>query len=299
MFERKKIGLALGSGGARGFAHIGVLKVLEKNKIPIDMIAGTSMGALIGAFYSNEPNSKKLEKDTLSEEWKKLFDYTFSRSGLMKGNKIEEFLEKKLDGISFKELKIPLFVTAFDIDNNQEVIFHKGNVAKAVRASISIPGLFFPVENKKRILVDGGVIDPIPSEILRKNGADIIIAVNVNAIKHKKPITKIEAINEKRYKKIPSALRSTSRSIRVMSSEVCEADLYNNKADFIIDINLEDIDTLDFSKIKEAIKKGETEARKCLRNLNKITKPDLFKDFLNELIKINKDFEKNLKILKK
>ncbi|VVB77702.1 Patatin-like phospholipase [uncultured archaeon] len=294
MFERKKIGLALGSGGARGFAHIGVIKVLEENNIPIDMIAGTSMGALIGALYSSEPNLKKLGKEALSEEWKKLFDYTFSKSGLIKGKKIEEFLDKRLDGMSFKELKIPLFVTAFDINNNQEVIFHKGSVAKAVRASISIPGLFFPVENKKRILVDGGVIDPIPTEILRKKGADIVIAVNVNEVKRKKPVTEIEAVVSKNTMSIPSVIKSASKSLQMMTSENCDADLYGNKADFVINLDLEKIGTLDFSKAREAIKKGEIKTKKCLDDLNKITGPDLFKDFLKELSKINNNLKKEI-----
>ena len=185
MEEKKKVGLALSGGGARGIAHIGILKTLEKYKVPIDYISGTSIGALIGALYSAEPNAKKLEKEVLEIEWKKLFDYTIPTKGLIKGKKIEEFLKEKFGDLKFNELKIPLFITAFDIENKQEIIFHKGNVAKAVRASISIPGIFVPTENNGKILVDGGLTDLIPTEILKKEGADIIIAVNLNSIKEK------------------------------------------------------------------------------------------------------------------
>ncbi|MDP2926174.1 MAG: patatin-like phospholipase family protein [Nanoarchaeota archaeon] len=285
MFKRKKIGLALGSGGAKGFAHIGVLKVLEKNKIPIDFISGTSMGALIGGLYCKNPDAKKLEKDILKKDFKKILDYTLSKTGLVKGNKIHDLLKDELGNIEFKELKIPLYVTSFDIGNNREVIFHKGSVIKAIRASISIPGLFIPVENKKRILVDGGVIDPIPTEILRRNKADIVIAVNVNSMRLKNPVLNEEAVNRNDYKKIPSMIRSASRSMQVIISESSKYDLDDKKADFIININTEKIGTLDFTKAKEAIKLGENTAKRHLRDIDDLRAPNIFKEFLNELKK--------------
>lgn len=283
MFQKRKIGLALSGGGMRGMAHVGVLRVLEENKIPIDMISGTSMGALIGAMYASEPNAKKLEKEILDEKIGKLFDYTLSRYGFVKGNKIEGYLKGKLKDTTFKDLKIPLYITALDLDNKREVIFSKGDVVKAVRASISIPGVFIPIENDGRILVDAGAIDPVPTEILKKSGADLIIAVNVNVIKSKSPIYNEEAVQKKGNKSLPNAFSSTVRSLDIMGSESAKADLQGDKADFIININVEDIGIFDFTKSKIAIEAGKRAARKSLSDLKNITEPNPLKNFLDDL----------------
>jgi len=284
MFERKKVGLALGSGGARGLAHIGVLKVLEEYKIPIDFIAGSSMGAIIGALYSSEPNSKKLEKESLDLKWGDLFDYTIPKRGLIKGDKIEAFLREKLDKLDFKDMKIPLFVTAYDVENDREIVFHKGDVVKAVRASMSIPGIFVPVENNKRILVDGGVIDPVPVKILKDLGAEVIIAVNVDYVKEKKTISSEKAVNKKTDKKIPNVIHTISKSLQVMSSEACRTELKDGQEDLIITPKLEKFGTFDFGKAKKIIALGEKEARKSLEEIKNLTEPHPFKQFLESLI---------------
>lgn len=297
MFEKKKVGLALGGGGARGLAHIGVLNVLEQNKIPIDMIAGTSSGALVGALYSSEPNAKKLALEVSKEKWDEIFDYAYlPRYGLIKGDKIEQMLEEKLNDIDFKDLKIPLFVTAFDVEHKKEIIFHKGNVAKAVRASISIPGLFVPVENNNKILVDGAIVDPIPTEILRKQGADIIIAVNVNNVKIKSASMNETAVKRKGTKKIPGIMISASKSLQIMSSEVSAADLASDRADLVININLEDIGTLEFSKWKEAISMGERVAKKSIEDIKRITKPNPLRDLLLDIGKLHKEIHRRVDV---
>ncbi|MCX6747231.1 MAG: patatin-like phospholipase family protein [Candidatus Pacearchaeota archaeon] len=288
MFKAKKIGLALSGGGAKGMAHIGVLKVLEKNKIPIDFISGTSIGAVIAALYSYEPNAKKLEKEAVSNEWKNLLDYTFPSKGFIKGERIEQFLKERLKGVDFKHLKIPLFITAFDIDKKQEIVFQRGDVAKAVRASISIPGVFVPIENNNRILVDGGVLDPIPTEVLRKK-ADIIIAVNVDSMKLRKPKMNEEATLKKSSKKIPGILKTIFQSLTVIGAEASRVDLYNDIPDLIINVNLGDIDLFDFEKAKYAIKKGVSATQKSLKEIKALTKKTPFKDFLEEI-------ERDLKI---
>jgi NTE family protein len=298
MSEKKKVGLALGGGGARGFAHIGVLKVLEKYKIPIDYISGTSIGALIGALYSAEPNAKKMEKEVLETNWDAFFDYTFPQKGLIKGAKIEAYLEKKLTDLKFNQLKIPLFITAFDIENKQEIIFNKGNVAKAVRASISIPGIFVPVENNGRILVDGGLTDLIPTEILKKEGAEVIIAVNVDSVREKKPSIKEEAIKNVGQKRIPGVVYTISKSLQIMDAEASKAELNLDKADVVINLNLENIETLDFSKtkIKTTIKKGEMAATKLIKKLTQITENNPLKEFLEQIteIPIIKEVKENI-----
>lgn len=288
MSEKKRVGLALGGGGARGFAHIGVLKVLEKYKIPIDFISGTSIGALIGALYSAEPNAKKLEKEALETNWNDFFDYTFPQRGLVKGTKIEAYLEKKLENLKFNQLKIPMFITAFDIENKQEVIFHKGHVAKAIRASISIPGIFVPVENNGRVLVDGGLTDLIPTEIIKKEGAEVIIAVNVDSIKEKKRPIKEEAVKNVGQKKIPGVVYTISKSLQIMGSEASKSELSLDKADIVINLNLENLGTLDFSKekIKSTIKKGEIATTKIIKKLTKITENNPLKEFLEQIEEI-------------
>lgn len=281
MFKRKKIGLALGSGSAKGLAHIGVLKVLEKHKIPIDFIAGTSMGSLVGALYCSEPNAQKIEQEMLNtkSKWKSIIDLTFPRAGLIKGEKMEKDLREKLENKNFKDLKIPFFVTAVDIQNEQEVIFHKGDVAKAVRSSISVPGVFVPTENNGRILVDGGVIDPLPVEVLKQAGADIIIAVNVLGLKEKKPILSEEAIVKENKIKKPNIINTLLKTFQIIEAEGSRAILEKLGADLIITPDLEGIRSIDFFKVDEVIKRGERAAERSLQDIKKLAKPNFFQRF--------------------
>jgi len=142
--KRLRLGLALGGGSALGFAHIGVLKVLHKNKIYPDYIAGTSAGAIIGAFYSAGYSPQNIEKIVNTTNWKKIMDFNLSDKGLISGKKIEKRIREIMRNKKFKNLKIPLSVVSYNIDKKEKVIFCKGDVAKAVRASISIPGIFSP-----------------------------------------------------------------------------------------------------------------------------------------------------------
>lgn len=283
MVERKKVGLALSGGGMKGLAHIGVLKVLEKYKIPIDMISGTSMGALIGSLYACQPNAKKLEHDVLSENIEKLLDYTLSSHGIIKGNKIEEFLRVRMNNITFDKLKIPTFITAFDLDKKREVIYSRGDVTQAVRASISIPGIFIPVENNNEIIVDAGLVDPVPTEVLRKNGADIIIAVNVSGYREKPTLYNQKAKKQRVNKRMPSMINATLKSISIMGAELAHADIKRSKIDFVIDVNLEGIELFDYKKAGKIIKKGEATAKASLKKIINITEPHPFTDFLAEL----------------
>lgn len=282
IFKRKRIGLALSSGGSRGLAHIGVLEVLEKENIPVDMIAGTSMGALVGALYAMEPNIKKIKKTALGLKDEKFFDYTFPRHGLIRGKKIEDILKKLIGDIEFKHLKIPLYITAFDMNNNREIIFHRGSVAKAVKASISIPGIFIPTINKNRVLVDGAVVDPIPTEILREKKADIVIAINANHMKTKKPLTNVKAVAKQSKRSLPSIYQSAMKSLHIRECELSEADLFGDKADVVININLEKIDGLDFSQSKKIIDKGKYYAKRHLKKIRNASEHP-FKEFLKDL----------------
>jgi len=178
--KKKRLGLALGSGSARGFAHIGVLNVLEENGIKPDFVAGTSIGAAIGALYCSGMSPEYMKRLAISTEWQDLMDFTVPKTGMIAGNNVEEYIQTLTNNCKFSELAIPLRVVATDIGNAQKVIFSEGNVAKAVRASISIPGVFSPVRIGSRILVDGALIDPIPIGLVRDMGADVIVAVDLS-----------------------------------------------------------------------------------------------------------------------
>ncbi|MCK4386900.1 MAG: patatin-like phospholipase family protein [Candidatus Pacebacteria bacterium] len=183
MDKQPKIGLALGSGGPKGLAHIGVIKVLEENNIPIDFIAGSSIGAMVGGFYAGTKDIKQVEKIANDVDWKLIFsllDPSFQQ-GLLGGEKVKNFIENYLNGINFENLKIPLSVITTDIKTGESVSINKGGVASAIRTSISFPLVFKPVKRAGRLLADGGLSLPIPVEIVRKMGAELTIAVNLDA----------------------------------------------------------------------------------------------------------------------
>lgn len=183
LFRNKKVGVALGSGGAKGLAHIPVLEYLEKLSIPVDMIAGSSIGAVIGAVYCCG-SLKKLREDMLSftrKELLSIFDLTIPRSGLLKGNDFTDFMKQYIpENRKIEDLDIPLAIVATDINNGKMVVFRKGNILKALRASVSIPGVFIPVAYNDTFLIDGGVANPLPVDVVRKLGAGFTIAVNLH-----------------------------------------------------------------------------------------------------------------------
>ncbi len=177
-----KIGLALGSGSARGLAHIGVIRAIEETGIKVDVVAGTSIGALIGAVFASgqldamEQAFRSIDRKTLGS----FFDPVFPKSGLIDGRKIAEFAQIHLTSQYFKQLPIPFCAVAADIMSGEEVILRDGDLTEAIRASISVPGIFTPVRHNARILVDGGLVNPVPVSAARALGADLVIAVDLN-----------------------------------------------------------------------------------------------------------------------
>ena len=176
------IGLALGSGSARGLAHIGVIRALEEAGIKIDCVAGTSIGALIGSVYASG-KLDDMEKVYLDFDWKKIayfFDIVFPKSGLIDGNKVADFVREYVHTETIEHLPLPFKAVATDIGSGEEVTMDKGDVIEAVRASISVPGIFTPVRRNGRVLVDGGLTNPVPVSTARSMGAKLVIAVDLN-----------------------------------------------------------------------------------------------------------------------
>lgn len=182
---RKKIGLALGGGGAKGLAHIGVIKVLREQNIPIDFIAGTSMGALVGAWYALNKDFKFLENVFLKIEEKDVnskMNLFKNKNGLLFKNKsILDLLELGFANKSFQQCEIPFRAVATDVENGERVILDSNSISEAVRASIALPLIFKPVRIGERLLMDGGLSDPVPADVVKKMGADIVIAVDVSS----------------------------------------------------------------------------------------------------------------------
>ena len=174
----KKLGIALSSGGARGFAHIGILQEFEKNNIHPDYVTGTSMGAIIGALYCSGHSAFEIEKLVKSKEWKTALKIAFPKAGLVKGDEIRNFLKKVLKK-NFKELNTRFTCIATNVDTGKKVVLNKGDLSKAVYASMAVPGIFTPLIYKNMVLVDGGLVEPVPTKQLKEEGIDFIIGVNL------------------------------------------------------------------------------------------------------------------------
>lgn len=243
-----KIGLALSGGSARGFAHIGILNVLEEAGLKIDYIAGTSMGALVGAFYASGMKARVIDRIVRTAGGTGWVDFTFSRMGLIKGEKIEQIIYLLTRRSAFNDLKIPLAVTAVDLYSGEKIVFKEGLVCRAVRASISIPGFFVPLEMNEMLLVDGGVLDRVPVNVVRELGATFVIAVDTG--------TYLRNAN------FSSVLDVVTRSFDIMQQEICRTQL--TKAALVIAPEMEDISPSQFERADEAINAGEEAARKIL-----------------------------------
>lgn len=178
---RPRIGIALGGGFARGLSHIGVLKVFEQERIPIDYVAGTSVGAVIGAAYCSGLSSKEMEEIAMLVRFKDFARWTISRFGLCSNDRMKGFLDRLLRVHTFEKLRLPLAIAATDFATGQGVVFKSGSLIDAVRASCAYPGMFLPVNLDGKLYVDGLLGYPVPAKPLREMGADRVIAVHLAA----------------------------------------------------------------------------------------------------------------------
>ena len=245
---RPKIGLALSSGGAKGFAHVGVLKALAEAGIRVDVIAGSSIGSLVGAFYATGMSPYFMEGLATSLSWRHWTDFTVPKMGMIAGDRILQMVSMLTRGRSIEDTHIPLAIVATEILTRRQVVFRNGSIAKAVRASISIPGVFVPYVMEQCVYVDGGVVNPVPIDVARDLGADFVIAVHVGA--HKlahAPESMVDVLMQ---------------SIDVMQ-DIAYRHLYDS-ADFVILPEVAAVGITQFKKAQFALDAGYAAARSAL-----------------------------------
>ena len=246
--------MVLGAGAAKGFAHIGVLKILESNKIPVHMIVGTSAGSFVGSLYAYGFNAFELQKISFGLQKDDIVDLTLPDNGFIKGEKIEAYINYMLRNTPIEKLRIPFYAVATDIQSGREVVFGSGNTGTAVRASCSIPGIFMPPVISGRMYVDGGVVSPVAVDAARRMGADIVIAVDISSdVGSPLPNGTIETILQ---------------SINIMNSKLSAIQLA--KADVVIKPKVGYIGSADFSKRNEAVLEGEKAAIEALPKIQAI-----------------------------
>ena len=253
--KRKPVlGLALGSGGVRGFAHIGVLKVLEEHGIKVDLLAGSSMGSLVGAVYANGIDPSMMGKLATHLKRKHFVDFTVPGMGFVAGEKIKQLIKLLTHGKRIEQLNIPLSIVATDIETGERVVFREGPIDQAVRASISIPGIFVPEQVNGRLLVDGGVIDRVPVTVLREMGADIVVAVDVGQVD---PTMKIRSIFD----------------VIVQTIDVMEREIFQSRilaADLVIRPDVGHYSSIAFTGIEEIIDLGQQAAEQHIGKIKEL-----------------------------
>ncbi len=237
-----KIALVLGGGSSKGFAHVGVIRVLEQEKIPIHMIVGTSVGSLIGAIYASNPDSFQLEWAAFKIERSDVLDFSIvsSKLGPVQGAKLEAFVEQNAKAKKVEDTHIPFYPVATDLNTGETVTLEKGSLAKAVHASLAIPGIFVPVTFGNRMLVDGGVTDNVACDIARSKGADIVIAVNLQ--------------RDIKDNDIESVIDVIAQSISIMMHENNKTKLQD--ADIVIEPDTKGVSMFDFSQKKLLVEEG-------------------------------------------
>ena len=238
---RPKVGIALGGGFARGIAHIGVLRVLEQHEIPVDFIAGTSVGALIAAGYASGTSLDEMARQGSGTRFRDFGRWTLSRMGMASNDRLEDFLHRFTTARYFNEMKIPLCIVATDLLKGESVHFMEGEIGPALRASCAYPGLFLPVEHKGHFLVDGFLTEQVPAPAAREMGADIVISVHLEpGLLTSKPRNTIEVI---------------SRSFSIIQTVVSQP--WRSMSDVLIEPNVHHVLWDEFVKTPQLIAAGE------------------------------------------
>ncbi|MBH0229032.1 patatin-like phospholipase family protein [Halobacillus yeomjeoni] len=253
--KRPKIGLALGSGGARGFSHLGVLKVLKDNDIPIDMVAGSSMGALVGSFFAAGQQVEDMYKLAFTFKRKYYLDFTVPKMGFIQGRRLKEYIRLFTFGKNIEDFKIPMAVIATDLYAGEKKIFTDGPASDAVRASIGIPGIFVPERIDDRLYIDGGVMDRVPVSVVKSMGADIVIAVDCAHFDSDPNINSIYDV--------------IIQSIDIMQDELVTAMGVSSDADVMIRPDVSSYSSRAFTQIEKIVEAGEQAAQSQLDEIKR------------------------------
>ncbi len=302
------IGLVLGSGASRGWAHIGAIEALEKHGIHIGLIVGASAGSFIGAAYAGG-GLEQVKKFALDMDWKAVLSYldlAFPRSGFIEGKKVAKLIENFTRVNEFEDLKIPLLMVATNMHTGKEVILSQGNVKDALKASMAVPGLLTPKLIKNEWLVDGGVVNPLPVDVCRNAGADIVIAVDINSERiaknhdldknenwvkssEKMEKTRLEVVKAwterfgstgktvstkidkwfSREEQAPHIFDVLGSSINIMQTKIEEMNLQTHSPDILIAPRLGDMTFFDFDHAERAIEEGFKCCEKSLPDIMK------------------------------
>jgi NTE family protein len=256
--KRPVVGLALGGGMARGCAHVGVLRELEKNQIPVDLIAGVSVGSLIGGAYAAGLTPDQIEQLALTISWNDLGRVTISKLGFYDSKRTEDYVRKHFPVTEFEKTRVPFGAVATDIQTGKMVIFTEGSLPLAIRASCAMPIFYTPVMVNGRMMVDGGLVGHIPASVARLMGADIVIAVDVNS--QHLPIPQ------------PTHLFTVmAQALSVMGRTAVQY-LYAD-ADVVIRPQIEQVRPDDLSKAAEMISAGEEAARRVVHKIRQLLEP--------------------------
>jgi NTE family protein len=313
MSSRKTVGLALGSGSSSGWAHIGAIEALEEENIPIDYVAGSSVGSYVGALYASG-SLKSLKEFVLRMDGKKVFSYfdvVFPRSGILDGTKrLKELFSIHTTVEDFSELKIPVMMVATDLASGKKVVLKSGNIFNALRATMSLPGLFAPVKVKDRWLVDGGMVDPVPVGVARALEADIVIAVDLSSTvaSRKKPKRQTKPVAKKTWDSLgyksellkkmadyyehaetsftgkisellhresstPDIIETVMTSIKIMQKRITRINLAVEPPDILIQPRLGQLKMMDFDQVEQTIEEGYIGVKEKIEDIHKLLEP--------------------------
>jgi Predicted esterase of the alpha-beta hydrolase superfamily len=239
------IAVVLGAGAVKGFAHIGVLKILESQKIPIHMVVGTSVGSLVGSLYAYGYDAYNLQMIAYALERYDLIDITLPDNGFVKGEKLENFINSKVKYTPIEKFRIPFHAVATNIQTGEEMVFGTGNAGMAVRASCSIPGIFKPARISGKTYADGGIVSPLAVDVARRYGADVVIAVDIST----GPVATIPQ----------GTVETILQSVDIMYAKI--AALQIPRADVVIKPSVSHIGSTDFTRKYEEIGRASCRER--------------------------------------
>ncbi|MBT0653229.1 patatin-like phospholipase family protein [Geomobilimonas luticola] len=249
-----KVAVVLGAGAAKGFAHVGVLKVLEAQKVPIHMVVGTSAGSFVGSLYAYGYDAYALQRIALSLEKSDVAELIIPDNGFLKGDRLRNFINAKVNGAPLEKLKIPFHAVATNIKTGGQIVFNSGNTGMAVQASCSVPGIFQPARFSGTSYVDGGVVNPLAVDVARQYGADVVIAVDITS--------DIDST-------IPTGIMETiMKSVEIMYNKISRIPI--TQADVVVKPSVGFVGSADFSRRNEAIMEGERAAMAAMPAINGI-----------------------------